>query len=194
MTTPLPPTPETAWLDGVELPLEPGETILAFIERHRHAGAVPTLCNDARLAPFGSCRVCSVEAAPSADAPRKVVASCHTPVTPGLHIFSGSERITRLRRNILELVLSDYPVESRRGEGPGRPDAELQAVIRKVGIDPAAVRYRPAARRDFAPAAFDPKALRCRIALRVEAPSLAIRNGRVPLPAPRHRSRRPWCF
>ena len=41
---------------------------------------VPTLCDDPNLAPYGACRVCSVEVALEKDGPTKVVASCHTPV------------------------------------------------------------------------------------------------------------------
>ncbi|NQU40356.1 MAG: formate dehydrogenase subunit alpha [Lentisphaerae bacterium] len=129
-----------AHLDGKPSPIEAGETILHFIERHTSKGSIPTLCYDERMEPFGSCRVCSVEVALSADGPRKVMASCHTPVSDGMHVFCHSKTIQKLRKNIVELVLTDYPTETL-SDLPGAGDAELQTVIRQVGLDPAALRY-----------------------------------------------------
>ena len=41
--------------------------------------------------------------------PSKVMASCHSPVAEGMYIYPSTERIKKLRKNILELVLTDYP-------------------------------------------------------------------------------------
>lgn len=103
-----------AYMDGVAHPMVPGETILEFVNRvaearDEEADSIPTLCYDARLQPYGSCRVCSVEVAATVDGPRRVVAACHTPVAADMHVFTKSERVDRLRRNIVELVMSDYP-------------------------------------------------------------------------------------
>ena len=121
-----------AWLDGKSYPVVPGDTILKFADRHRGRGHVPTLCDAPQLEPYGACRVCSVEVALRADGPTRVVASCHTPLTPGMHIFSESEKVRRLRRNILELVLSDHPPDCLTCEVNG--NCELQTVAGKVGI------------------------------------------------------------
>ncbi len=139
----------TALLDGVALPFVEGETLLEFAERTGAEGkgpadAIPTLCYDARLKPYGSCRVCSVEVAASAEGPRRVVAACHTPVTENMHIFTTSERVDRLRRNIVELVLSDYP-DGETLDGPSKASSshgynELQEVVAQVGL--TEVRYR----------------------------------------------------
>mgnify|MGYP003341856971 CR=1 FL=1 len=135
----------TAFIDGKPCSIEDGETLLKFIERHAGRNTVPTLCNDSRLEPFGACRVCSVEVATQPDGPRRVVASCHTPVTAGLHVFPNSPRVLRLRRNLLELVLSDYPPE--RLAGPAAGDDELRSVLTQVNLSPADVRYAPGRRR-----------------------------------------------
>jgi formate dehydrogenase major subunit len=101
-----------AFLNGVSHPIVKGETILAFSRRLNTNQVIPTLCDDLRLAPFGSCRVCSVDVALMAEGKRKVVASCHTPVSNDMHIFTHSPRINKLRKNIIELVLSDLPQQT----------------------------------------------------------------------------------
>lgn len=100
---------KSAFLNGVAYPIERGESILEFSRRVQTSYEIPTLCDDSRLDPYGSCRVCSVDVALTADGPRRVMASCHTPVSDGMHVYSHSERVEKLRKNIVELVLSDLP-------------------------------------------------------------------------------------
>ena len=123
---------KTAWLDGQAFEIREGETILNFVERQRETGAIPTLCYDSRMEPFGSCRVCMVDVAMKEDGPRRTVASCHTPVSEGMHIFPDSDRVERLRRNIIELVLTDYPKDMINGSPNG--DRELYDVVQRVGL------------------------------------------------------------
>jgi formate dehydrogenase major subunit len=127
----------TAYIDGEAKHFQSGDTLLNFIDRHRGRGHVPTLCDAPQLKPYGACRVCSVEIAQSADGPRRVVASCHTPLTAGLHIFTESQKVRRLRRNIVELVLTDHPLDCLTCEVSG--NCELQTVAAKVGM--SKVRY-----------------------------------------------------
>ena len=128
----LPDSTSVAWIDGVACGFQPGETVLRFVDRFKGRGHVPTLCDAPQLEPYGACRVCSVEIATSADGPRRVVASCHTPISPGLHIFTESQKVTRLRRNIVELVLTDHPLDCLTCEVNG--NCELQTVAARVGI------------------------------------------------------------
>lgn len=130
---------DLAYIDGVAYPINPGETMLAFLGRHKGPNPVPTLCDAPNLEPFGSCRLCSVEVAQQLDGPTKVVASCHTPVARGQYITVNSPRMERLRRNIVELVLSNYPVEQLRTEDHGKN--ELYNVVQQVGFDMDSVRY-----------------------------------------------------
>ena len=132
----------SAFINGQPYEMQEGETILHFIERHAGKRTVPTLCYDELLEPFGSCRVCSVEVALQPDGPRRVVAACHTPVSENMHIVHDSPKIQRLRRNIVELVITDYPVDKLTST-PRNGDAELRDVIAQVGLDPRAVRYAP---------------------------------------------------
>lgn len=127
----------TAFIDGEPHRFETGDTLLNFIDRHRGRGFVPTLCDAPQLEPYGACRVCSVEVALQADGPRRVVASCHTPIAPGMHIYTESQKVRRLRKNIVELVLTDHPLDCLTCEVSG--NCELQTVAAKVGI--RGVRY-----------------------------------------------------
>ena len=59
----------------------------------------------------GACRVCSVEVAMQADGPRRVVASCHTPIAARLHVFTESANVMRLWRVMFEGVITASPPE-----------------------------------------------------------------------------------
>ncbi|MBB5031269.1 formate dehydrogenase subunit alpha [Prosthecobacter vanneervenii] len=122
----------TAFIDGDAYSFNEGDTLLDFIDRHRGRGHVPTLCDAPQLDPYGACRVCSVEVALQADGPRRVVASCHTPLTAGMHVFTESQKVRKLRKNIVELVLTDHPLDCLTCEVSG--NCELQTVAAKVGI------------------------------------------------------------
>ena len=122
----------TAYINDVAYTSKPGETILSFVRRHLGKDFVPTLCDAPNLDPFGSCRVCSVDVALVKDGPAKVQASCHTPLMNGSYIYTDSARVTRLRKNIIELVLTDHPLDCLTCEVNN--NCELQTVAARVGI------------------------------------------------------------
>lgn len=128
-------------INGVACAAESGETILSLARRQDQEHSIPTLCDDPRLKPYGACRVCSVEIADSEDGPRRIVAACHTPVHNNMQIFTRSPLINRLRRNIVELVLTDHPLDCLTCEVNG--NCQLQDVAAQVGI--REVRYAPGA-------------------------------------------------
>ena len=68
---------------------------------------IPHLCYLPTMAAFGACRLCLVEA--TLDGRTRVVASCAYPVRDGLVVETETERIQRLRRNLLELYLAQAP-------------------------------------------------------------------------------------
>lgn len=121
-----------AYIDGVPYELKEGETILAFLKRNFGEDYVPTLCDAPNLKPFGACRVCSVDVALTANGSSKAMASCHTPVAPNMHIFPHSQRILDLRKNIVELVLTDHPLDCLTCEVNN--NCELQTVAAQVGV------------------------------------------------------------
>lgn len=135
--TTAPPKPTTltkqAQINGQPFAIVPGETILSFVRRYKGKDYVPTLCDAPNLEAFGSCRVCSVEVGRAGNGVAlRTVASCHTPVDEGMLIFTESESIQKLRRNIIELVLTDHPLDCLTCEVNG--NCELQKVAARVGI------------------------------------------------------------
>ena len=123
---------KTAYINDLPFEIKEGETILSFIKRHKGKNAVPTLCDAPNLEPFGSCRVCSVDVALQQNGKTKAMASCHTPVMEGQYIYPDSDSIQSLRKNIVELVLTDHPLDCLTCEVNG--NCELQSVAAKVGI------------------------------------------------------------
>ncbi len=123
---------KSAFINNKEYPVHDGDTILKFIRRHLGHDTVPTLCDAPNLDPFGACRVCSVDVALTQNGPAKAQASCHTPVMAGSFIYTDSDRITRLRKNIVELVLTDHPLDCLTCEVNN--NCELQTVAARVGI------------------------------------------------------------
>lgn len=93
----------TMTLDGETVRFSHGETI--FDVAQRHSISVPTLCYDARLKPFGGCRLCVVDV----EGAQTPVASCTTPVTPGMVVRSETDEIRKYRKVLLEMVASENP-------------------------------------------------------------------------------------
>jgi len=122
-----------AYIDGKPYEIGAHHTsILKFVKGYLGDDKVPTLCDDPNLAPYGACRVCSVEVALVKDGPTRVVASCHTPVVEHQHIFTNNENLTSLRKNIVELVLTDHPMTC--GTCEVNNNCELQKVANDLGI------------------------------------------------------------
>lgn len=93
----------TITLDGREVSGQQGMTILDLA---RESGLViPTLCHDPNLAPYGACRICIVEDERSG----ALMASCVTPIAPGMVINTQSPRVLERRAILVELMLASHP-------------------------------------------------------------------------------------
>ncbi len=122
-----------AYINNEAYEFEGGETILNFVKRSLNNDTlIPTLCDAPNLDPYGACRVCSVDVALNEDGPKKTVASCHTPMSAGMFIETSTPKIQKLRKNIIELVLTDHPLDCLTCEVNG--NCELQDVAAQVGI------------------------------------------------------------
>ncbi|MGV8945349.1 MAG: formate dehydrogenase subunit alpha [Lutibacter sp.] len=123
-----------AFINNTAYEFNQGETMLEFVRRiENNKNAIPTMCQDDRLDNFGSCRVCSVEVAREKDGFTKTMASCHTPISEGLYIYPNTEKIKRLRKNIVELVLTDYPTD-KIFPSEGKIATPFQKTIAQIGI------------------------------------------------------------
>ncbi len=89
---------------------------------------IPSLCATQKLAPHGSCRLCVVEI----DGQKGTPASCTTPVADGMVVTTETDRLARIRRGIMELYISDHPLDCLTCAANG--DCELQDVAGRVGL------------------------------------------------------------
>jgi bidirectional [NiFe] hydrogenase diaphorase subunit len=92
-------------IDGREVEAREGMTVL---EAAQSAGiSIPTLCHHEKLEPYGGCRICTVEV--DVRGWTKLVVSCVYPVEQDLVVRTRSEKVDRIRKMILELLLAHAP-------------------------------------------------------------------------------------
>ncbi|MBZ0267842.1 (2Fe-2S)-binding protein [bacterium] len=111
-------------LDGRELPMRPGQTILEAADA---AGVyIPRLCHQPGLEPFGGCRLCTVKAN------GRHTSACTQPVTPDLVVQSDTEELNEHRKVLLEMLFVEGNHFCMACEKSG--NCELQALGYRFGI------------------------------------------------------------
>ncbi len=93
-----------------------------------HGIEIPNLCYEERLEPYGSCRICLVEV----EGARGLLPSCYTRVTEGMVIRTNTDELHRIRKTIIELLLSDHPVDCMTCERAG--NCKLQDLAYEYGV------------------------------------------------------------
>jgi len=89
-------------IDGKKLDCEQGETIADVAQKN--GLFIPTLCASEWFSPSGECGICAVEI----EGIGKPVRACSTLASNGQIVTTNSDRVLALRKNILELLLSDH--------------------------------------------------------------------------------------
>src|ERR1700685_3319135 len=116
----------TLTIDGVSVTVPEGTSIMrAAMEMGTQ---IPKLCATDMLNAFGSCRLCLVEIEGRAGTP----ASCTTPVADGMVVSTQTERLKQLRKGVMELYISDHPLDCLTCAANG--DCELQAMAGSGGL------------------------------------------------------------
>src|SRR5258706_11009203 len=116
----------TLEIDGMPVTVPAGTSIMRAASL---AGIqVPKLCATDSLEAFGSCRLCLVEIAGRKGTP----ASCTTPAENGMKVFTQTDRIAKLRRGVMELYISDHPLDCLTCAANG--DCELQDMAGGRGL------------------------------------------------------------
>ena len=124
------PTPDAELIslsiDGNEVRVPEGTSVM-------HAAAmaginIPKLCATDSLEAFGSCRICLVQI----EGRRGFPASCTTPAEAGMEVKTQNDKIGKLRRNVMELYISDHPLDCLTC--PANGDCELQDMAGAVGL------------------------------------------------------------
>ena len=116
----------TLTIDGFAVTVPEGTSIMRAAAE---AGIqVPKLCATDSVEAFGSCRLCLVEIEGRNGTP----SSCTTPVAPGLKVHTQTGKLKQLRRGVMELYISDHPLDCLTCSANG--DCELQDMAGAVGL------------------------------------------------------------
>lgn len=120
----------TLTIDGRDVTVPEGTTIW---EAAKSIGVdIPVLCHDPRLRPVGVCRMCVVDVGA-----RVLAASCVRPCEPNMKVVTSSDKVTRQRRMLTELLMSDQPDVCPKESTTG--DSQLHALARAFGATGASL-------------------------------------------------------
>ncbi|MCG2581878.1 MAG: molybdopterin-dependent oxidoreductase, partial [Marinobacter sp.] len=113
-------------IDGVTVTVPAGTSVMraAALAGHR----IPKLCASDNLEAFGSCRLCMV----AIEGRRGYPAACTTPVEDGMAVLTQTPELAHLRRNVMELYISDHPLDCLTCSANG--NCELQDMAGAVGL------------------------------------------------------------
>lgn len=126
-------TPASTYTETVTLTID-GHSVTApvgtsLLRAAAMAGIqIPKLCATDSLEPFGSCRLCLVEI----EGRRGTPASCTTLVEDGLVVTTENAKLNQLRKNVMELYISDHPLDCLTCAANG--NCELQSTAGQVGL------------------------------------------------------------
>ncbi len=105
-------------IDGKSVSVAKGATIL---EAARKLGIdIPTLCWLEKVSPTGACRVCAVEI----EGVARPMTACNTPVKDGIVVTTQSERLTEIRRQVMQLMLVNHPLDCPVCDAGGECDLQ----------------------------------------------------------------------
>jgi len=113
-------------IDGIEVQAPEGTSIMRAAAM---VGiSIPKLCATDMLDAFGSCRLCLVEI----EGRRGTPSSCTMPIAQGMRVATQTGQLRKLRRNVMELYISDHPLDCLTCAANG--DCELQDMAGAVGL------------------------------------------------------------
>lgn len=118
--------PVTLHIDGLSVSVPKGTSIMRAAALNDIN--VPRLCATDSLEPFGSCRICLVQI----EGRKGFPASCTTPVEEGMIVRTQTDAVAKLRRNVMELYISDHPLDCLTCSVNG--DCQLQDTAGEVGL------------------------------------------------------------
>lgn len=119
-------TTVTLTIDGRAVSVPAGTSVMRAASE---AGIeIPRLCATEGLEAFGSCRLCICEI----DGRRGYPSSCTTPAEAGMNVRTQTPKLAELRRGVMELYISDHPLDCLTCAANG--DCELQTQAGVVGL------------------------------------------------------------
>lgn len=131
MTTQPPQTLLNVTIDGQTLQVPKGTRIIQACDQ---LGAeIPRFCYHDRLSVAGNCRMCLVEIEENGKPAPKPVASCAYPVSEGMKVFTQSARTQQARKNVMEMLLINHPLDCPICDQGG--ECDLQDIAVGYGSD-----------------------------------------------------------
>ena len=112
-------------IDGLLVSVPEGTTV--FDAARSNGIPIPTLCHQQNETPVGVCRVCVVDVGG-----RVLAASCVRPAENKMVVSTNSEKVTRARRTLVEMLMADHPSPCARQRQSN--DCELETLARVEGI------------------------------------------------------------
>ncbi len=116
----------TLTIDGQPITVPLGTSVMRAAKMLETS--IPKLCATDSLQSFGSCRLCVVEI----DGRKGTPASCTTPVEAGMVVRTQTQKVEKIRKNVMELYISDHPLDCLTC--PANGDCELQDMAGVVGL------------------------------------------------------------
>ncbi len=113
-------------INGIPVQVEKGATVLEAARKVQVN--VPTLCNHPDLPPWAACGICVVKVEGS----NKMLRACATPVEEGMRILTHDPEIYRVRKTVIQLILSTHPNDCLQCSRNG--NCELQRLAADFGI------------------------------------------------------------
>lgn len=126
----------TCRIDGHDIGARDDDTIMSLAREH--GISIPSLCALEGLSNWGACRLCVVEIEGSP----KLMSACSTTVAEGMVVNTQSDRLTRYRKMILELLFAERNHVCSVCVSNGH--CELQTLAQRCGVDHVRVPYRNA--------------------------------------------------
>jgi formate dehydrogenase major subunit len=111
-------------INGHSYTVKDGTLLIDALEQA--GAAVPQVCHDSRLAPFGGCRLCLVELEGQA----RPVASCSVHVADGMAVHTHTPTLEALRKTNLQLIAEHYPPAAVEAE----PELPFHRLLKQYGV------------------------------------------------------------
>jgi formate dehydrogenase (NADP+) alpha subunit len=114
-------------IDGKSVSVPSRSTILEAAQRLDIA--IPTLCWLEKISPTGACRICVVEV----EGLERPQTACNTPVKEGIVVTTQSERLTRIRQQVVQMLLVNHPIDCPVCDAGG--ECSLQDVCHDLDVN-----------------------------------------------------------
>ncbi len=112
-------------IDNFDVEVEAGTSILEAARKVQID--IPTLCKHPDVDPSAGCGLCIVKVG------GRIMRSCCTPVSEGMEIITNDDELRKIRKTVLELILSNHPNDCLKCMRSGH--CELQEMAMQMGVD-----------------------------------------------------------